>query len=278
VGWDMWNLDIVPIGSPVQILHTSKTGGFLFVLSEKGYGWINSEEVAFSSKVEIDNFNNARDFIICTGDKVPYYSDSNCTYVSGWFRMGDRLPVKDNNLRLIQVPTRQMNGKFLVQDAWLKPDADIHKGYLPFSRKNVVVEAFKFLDNIYDWTGGWYGRDHATALRDIFTVFGFKFPSMGGLLSAYSNKSRFVYPKEGKDGQYKAILSNEPFLTLQVCSSGHSQLYLGNYNGVPIVFDTHGYRYTDKNGNELVIRRCNVGTVSLPDYFLKQNVTFVELK
>lgn len=277
-GWDMWNFDIVPIGSKVQILHISKSGGFLFVLTEKGFGWINSEEVALSSKVEIDNFNDAGNFIICTGDRIPYYSDSNCAYVSGWFRMGDRLPYARRNPRLIQLPTRQMNSKLLFQHAWLAADADIHKGYLPYTRRNVVNQAFKLLDNIYDWTGGWYGRDHATQLRDIFSVFGFKLPSMGGLLSAYNDNSKFISPNEGQEAQYKAIMSNEPFLTFQICSSGHSQLYLGSYHGVPIVFDTHGYGYKDKNGNELFIRRCNIGTVLIPDYFLKQDIRFVELK
>jgi hypothetical protein len=274
----MWNYDIVPIGSPVQILHTSKTGGSIFVLTDKGFGWINSEEVALCSNDDIDKFNNSKNYIICTGDRVPYYSDSNCTYVSGRFRMGDRLPIKGNDQRLIQIPTRQVNGKFLIQEAWLLSDADINRGYLPYTRKNVVIQAFKLLDNLYDWTGAWYGRDHATTLRDIFSCFGFKFPSNGVLLSAYNDQKRIVYPEEGKEAQLNAISGNEPFLTIQICSSGHSQLYLGNYKGVPIVFDTHGYSYTDKNGNELVIRRCNVGTLSLPDYFLKQNITFVELK
>jgi len=276
--WDLWNLDVIPIGSSVQILHISKTGGFLFVLSEKGYGWISSEKIAISSTNEIDNFINAKDFIICTGEMVPFYSDSNCTYVSGWLRMGDRLAIQHNDHRLIRIPTRQVNGKFLIQDAWLKSDADIHRGYLPYSRKNVLLQAFKLLDNIYDWTGAWYGRDHATVLRDIFSCFGFELPSNGVLLSVYTDKIKIVYPKEGEEAQYKAIASNEPFLTFQISSNGHSQLYLGNYNGVPIVLDTNGYGYTDENGNELSIRRLVVGTVSVTDYLLKRNITFVELK
>jgi hypothetical protein len=276
--WDMWNFDIVPIGSLVHILHVSKSGRFLFVFTEKGMGWIDSEEAALCSKSEYDKFMNTKNFVVCTGDRVPYYSDANCTYVSGWFRMGDRLPIKDNNTRLLQVPTRQMNGNFLIQDAWLKPDADVSKGFLPYTRRNVVNQTFKLQDNIYDWTGGWYGRDHATMLRDIFSVFGFKLPAMGGLLSAYNAKSIFIYPGEGMEVQNKAILATDPFLTILICSSGHSNLYLGNHNGMPIVFDTHGYRYNDKDGNELLIRRANVGTILFPDYFVKQAFTFVDMK
>lgn len=277
-GWDMWNFDIIPIATPVTILSTSKTGRFLFVICQKGYGWVNSEDVAIDSKVQIDNFCNSTDFIMCTGDNIPFYSDSACTIVSGSFRMGDHLGTVGNSTRKVLVPTRLINGRLSLQEAWLKQDADVYRGYLPYTRKNVVTQAFKLLDNIYDWTGGWYGRDHATQLRDIFSVFGFKLPSMGGLLTAYSDSKKVIYPKDGREAQYKAIMDNEPFLTLQVCRSGHSQMYLGNYNGVPIVFDTHGYRYTDKSGNELLIRRSNVGTISFPDYFLKQDIRFVELK
>ena len=276
--WDLWNLDVLPIASPVHVLYISKSGGFLFVASERGYGWVPSEKVAFGTKDQIDDFINSYDFVMGTGDRVPFYSDSGCTIVSGWFRMGDRLPLKNkDNERMVQVPVRETDGKFLVREAWLRPDADVHKGYLPYTRKNVVQQAFRLLDNIYDWTGGWYGRNHATVLRDIFGCFGFKLPSSGVLLSAYTQKPETVRPDEGRDVQLAAILSNRPFLTLQVCNSGHSQLFLGNYNGMPVVFDTHGYGYPDKEGNELEIRRCVVGTVLLPDYFLEQEVTFVEL-
>lgn len=284
--WDMWNLDIVPIATPIRILSTSKTGGFLFVLTDRGYGWIDSEDLAIGSIEEIDNYNNSyignnlfHDFIICTGDKVPFYTDSTCTYVSGWFRMGDHLNVRDSyNIRSVLVPTRQINGSLSFQEAWLKKDADVSRGYLSYTRRNVVLQAFKLLDNIYDWTGGWFGRDHATQLRDIFSVFGFKWPSMGGLLSAYIPDAKIVYPKNGLETQIKAILANEPFLTIQICRSGHSQLFLGNYNGVPILFDTHGYRYTDSQGNTCIVRRCNIGTIAMPDYFLKQDIRFLELK
>ncbi len=276
--WDMWNFDILPIASPVQILHTSVTGGYLLVLTDRGMGWINSEDAAISSQAEIDKIVKAMDFVICTGEKVPYYTNEACSYVSGWIRLGDRIPVSGSNQRMILVPVRNVNGELTVQKAWLKKDANMHRGYMPYTRRNVVLETFKLLDNLYDWTGGWYGRDHATQLRDIFSVFGFSLSSMGGMTIAYEDNPRYVFPTEGREAQYKAIMSHEPFLTIQTCSSGHSQLFLGEYNGSPIVFDTHGYRYSDKEGNDLVIRRANVGTLAFPDYFLKQTIAFVELK
>jgi len=277
--WDVWNVNIVRIGTPVTVLHTSKTGGYLFVLSNEGYGWIRSEDIAFGEKTEIGKFSDPTDFVVCTGDRVPFYTDENCRYVSGWFRMGDRLPLASkDNPRIINAPSRKMNGRFEVEQAWLAKDADVHVGYLPYTRRNIVITAFKLLDNIYDWTMGWYGRNHETTSRDIFACFGFNLPFNAELFTFFGNNTRVVHPEEGKEAQYRAILANEPFITIQTCVDGHNQLFLGEYNGEPIVLDAHGYGYHDKGGTWCEIKRLVVGNMSQPDYFLKTNFTFLELK
>lgn len=277
--WDLWNVNIVRICSPVLVLHTSRTGGYLFVLSPEGCGWIRSEEIAFGVRSEIKKYCESEDFVICTDDFVPFYSDESCTYVSGWFRMGDRIPlVSMNNTRVINAPSRRMNGAFSPERAWLAPDADVSVGYLPYTRRNIVETAFNLLGNPYDWTMGWYGRNHETTDRDIFTCFGFQLPFNAELFTFFGDNTRVVRPSEGKEAQYRAILANEPFVTIQTCGGGHSQLFLGEYNGEPIVLDTHGYQYKGKDGKEYLIRRLVVGNMSQPDYFLRTTFSFVELK
>ncbi len=275
--WDLWNLDVLPVGTPVHVLYASKTGAFSFILSERGYGWVPSEEIAIGSKSEITSFDNPNGFIICTSDRVPFYSDADCTYVSGWLRMGDQLPLVGTDSRSVRIPSRNANGKFNFQEAWLRPDADVHVGYLPYTQKNVAVQAFKLLDNLYDWTGAWYGRNHATNLRDIFSCFGFQLPANGILLAAFEKNPQTISPNEGREAQFKHILSNEPFLTLQVCENSHSQMFMGDYDGVPIGFDAHGYSYKDGDGNDLELKRWVVSTIEMPDYFLEQEITFVKL-
>jgi len=277
--WDLWNLDIVRIGSPVQILHISKSGGFLFVLSDRGYGWVDSKSVGLSSAANIKSFSEAKDFIVVTGDRVPFFASPEATYVSGWLRMGDRLPLaNENNERQLLVPVRKTNGRFTTEVAWLAPDADAHVGYLPYTRRNVVTESFKLLDNIYDWTGGWFGRNHATSLRDIFSTFGFGLPSNGVFLAHFNEKTRHVPKDHDKDEKYKTIFKNEPFLTFLTSASGHSQLYLGEYEGQVINLDTHGYGYENESDETLEIRRWVVSTLEFPDYMLKQDITLTEMR
>ncbi|MDP2984270.1 MAG: SH3 domain-containing protein [Candidatus Latescibacter sp.] len=279
--WDQWNLCVIKIASPVSVLHRSRTGAYVFVLSEDGYGWLNSEDVAFADRDVISSYMKNDRFILCTGDRVPYYSDDRCLYVSGWLRMGAHLPLSDGgNPRIIQSPVRKTDGTFAVERAWLASEADVHAGYLPYTRRNIVTTAFKLLDNTYDWTGGWYGRNHDSNLRDIFACFGFKLPYEGLLFTHFGDDDTIVYPKMDRKAQYAAILRHEPFVTLMNCESGgpHSNLLLGEYNGTPIVFDMHGYNYQREDGVWLEIRRCCVGDITMPNYFLKNRVTFLGLK
>ncbi len=276
--WDQWNISIVKIGMPVTALHSSHTGEYQFILCEEGYGWIRSEDIAFGSEKAIQDFAKAHDFVVCTGDRVQFYGDESCTAAAGFFRMGDCLPLESkSNPRRIKVPMRKINGDFYTETAWLAKDSETHVGWLPYTRRNVVTAAFRLLDNHYDWTGAWFGRQHETTYRDIFAVFGFRLPWHGGLFTFFGKNTEVMRSNIGKENQYKEILRHEPFITIQSCG-GHAQLLLGEYNGMPIVFDQHGYGYKDESGKELEIRRCCIGDMRQPSYFLTRNVTFLELK
>ncbi|MCE5250029.1 hypothetical protein LLG96_07395 [bacterium] len=273
--WEMWTIGIVKICSPVTVFYPSKSGEFLLILCTEGYGWARAEDIAFGPADQVEEFSNPKNFIVCTGDRIQFYSDPTCIYSSGWLRMGDRLPVTMG--KQIRVPVRSMDGSLTSANCYLRPDADVHQGWLPYTRRNIVVTAFKLLDNSYDWTGAWFGRQHENTYRDIFSVFGFRLPWHGGLFSIYGHNETVLMPDIGKEEQYRGILKNEPFVTLQSCG-GHAQLLLGEYNGVPIVFDQHGYGYKDENGTMLEVRRCCIGDMRMPDYFLKRKVTFCGLK
>jgi hypothetical protein len=277
--WGQWNIGVLKIGEPVMVLHMSKTGEYMFVQCEVGYGWLKSEDVAFGTRQEIDSFVSTDEFVVCTGSRVLFYSDESCMSASGWFGMGARLPVNANdNPRCINVPVRKMNGQFSIEQAWLKEDSYFHAGYLPYTRRNIIETAFRLLGNPYDWSGAWFGRQHETTYRDIFACFGFNLPNHGTLFTFFNNNNTTVlHPEMGKEKYYEQILGNEPFLTIQSCG-GHCQLYIGEYNNEPIVFDQHGYGYQDENGIWYEVRRCHIGDLRLPIYFHKRDVTFLELK
>jgi hypothetical protein len=298
--WDIWNLGILRIGRPVYVLHISLSGAFLFVLSDEGYGWVNAEDIAFGDRKTIERLSEPKDFIVCTGDRTPFYTDESCRFVSGWLRMGDRAPMtgeggeemgvmgsrgsmggamkkgKREPIEIL-VHLRRNDGRFEIEKAWLAKNSDFHIGYLLFTRRNIVETAFKLLDNPYDWTGAWMGRSHETTWRDIFACFGFKLPYQGELFTHFGVCEEVLPIEMIKEEKHRRILVHEPFVTLMI-SWEHVQLLLGGYNDMPIVFDNHGYDYTAPDGTLLEIKRTCVGDTRQPWYFYDHPVTFLELK
>lgn len=275
---DLWTSALVAIGTPVDVLFTSKSGSHLFVMGRNQFGWVPSEDIAFGDIKSIQKYSNPKSFLICTADRLPYYTDKQCTIVSGWFGMGAKIPVlSGTDNRRIFVPSRAVNGEFKVEKAWLKPDADVHSGYMPYTRRNIVTLAFKLLGNPYDWTGSAMGRNHETTYRDIFACFGFELPHNGDLFTFFGGKDIAAMPEMGKEKEYSIILDNEPFVSFIACR-GHVMLLLGEHDGEPVTFDQSGYSYTDENNAVWHVKRCGIITPGVVSYFFKYPVTFLELK
>ncbi len=253
-------------------------GAFLFVLSDEGWaGWMPGD-IAFGDGNSMSRFARPARFAVCAGDRVPFYCDRDCRFVSGWLSMGDRIPLASTgDPRRVSVPMRRSDGRLEAGTAWLASDADVHVGYLPYTRRNVVETAFKLLDNPYDWTGAWLGRSHETTWRDIFACFGFRLPYQGELFTHFGVCAEVLPVDMAKEEKHAKILAHEPFVTLMV-SWEHVQLLLGGYEGNPIVFDNHGYEYRADDGSLIEIKRTCVGDTRQPWYFYDHPVTFLELK
>lgn len=91
------------------------------------------------------------------------------------------------------------------------------------------------------------------------------------------NYAGSIKPDVGKEAQFQTINSNEPCVTILI-TWVHSQLYIGDYNNKPYVFDTHGYKYKGDDGKEYIVRRSCIYTPELPKYMLENEMVLVELK
>ena len=281
--YDMFNRSLAKIGQPVAVLFPSQSGEFLFTLTDRACGWVRAEDVALTDEAGANRFADPGRFVVCTGDRVMYYTDESCRIAAGAFAMGDRLPLAGNDDRQVRVPVRRANGQLAVETAWLRAGDQVSVGYLPYTRRNIVITAFALLDNYYDWTEGYLGRNHETTFCDIFACFGFELPWHGAMFTVYSGTEGSV-PK-GDESQlrsrFAAVLEHEPFVSMVTVPAGHTQLLLGQENGEPIVFDNHGYNYTTEEGETVMVKRTVVGTMSSPgltDYMLVQPLVFTELK
>lgn len=271
---DLWCSNVVKIGRPVAILHRSRTGSHLFVLTDDNFGWVDVADIAFAGSGDTERFTSPEQFIVCTGRRVPFYSDAQCTNFIGWLRMGDRMPKAGP--RQITVPYRNVDGSLEITTAWLPEHADVHDGYIPYTRRNIIETAFKMLDEPYDWTGSTLGWNHVTIFRDIFACFGFRLPFNAALFTHFGDKDTAAMPDDAPETKWSMIMDIEPFVSFAV-SRGHALLYLGKYDGHPVAFDISGYGYSDGDGKRFEVKRAAVSDMSIVFYLFKYPITFLEL-
>ncbi|CAA6806000.1 MAG: Lipoprotein, NLP/P60 family [uncultured Sulfurovum sp.] len=223
------------LATPVAILHTSDDGLWHYGIGPTSSGWIRSENLAFGEREEILNYINSKSFVITTAAKTALsiggkYHD--------YMRMGVRLPsiLKLDDMTMVMIPTADDNGNLVLSNATVKT-ADVHKGYLAYTPKNILTQAFKFLHAPYGW-GGMYGeQDCSKFLQEIYATVGVKLPRNS---MSQSNVSEAKLELSGL-----SRTSKQTFLrtTAMVGGSiihlkGHIFLYLGEYKGESYIIHT----------------------------------------
>lgn len=110
--------------------------------------------------------------------------------------------------------------------------AGLHAGEapLPFSRRNVLTQAFSQLDQPYGWGGRGGHRDCSRYLKDLFAQFGVLLPRSSGAQAKLGRRSEDV-SELGEQAKRAAIrAANEEGIVL-LYMPGHIMLYLGEDGG-----------------------------------------------
>lgn len=223
------------IATPIAILHSTKDGLWHYGIGPTSSGWVESKNIAFGEKEEILNYVNSKNFVITTAAKTAVniagkYHD--------YMRMGVRLPsiLKLDDMTMVMIPTADENGNLVLSNATVKT-ANVHKGYLKYTPKTILTQAFKFLNAPYGW-GGMYGeQDCSKFIQEIYATVGLRLPRNS---TSQSNVSEAKLELSGLSNT-----SKQTFLrtTAMVGGSilhlkGHIVMYLGEYKGEPYIIHT----------------------------------------
>ncbi|CAA6804541.1 MAG: Unknown protein [uncultured Sulfurovum sp.] len=223
------------LATPVAILHSSDDGLWHYGIGPTSSGWIRSENLAFGEREEILNYLNAKSFVITTAAKTAI---SIAGEYHDYMRMGVKLPsiLKLDDMTMVMIPMADDNGNLVLTNATVKT-TDIHEGYLAYTAKNILTQAFKFLHAPYGW-GGMYGeQDCSKFIQEIYATVGVRLPRNS------MSQSNVSEAKLELSGLSKA--SKQTFLrtTANVGGSilhlkGHIVLYLGEYKDEPYIIHT----------------------------------------
>ncbi|WP_148275642.1 SH3 domain-containing protein [Rheinheimera nanhaiensis] len=178
------------VAEPVAVLHQSRDKAWLLVQSFNYTGWVQAADVAIGSREQVLSYAEQEPFLVITAAKAhTAYTPAQPALSELQLDMGVRLPLisaadtgfnvhGQNPLAsyIVQLPQRLNDGRLHFLPALLPLSSDVSIGYLPFTERNLLSQAFKFLGERYGWGHDYNGRDCTGFISEVFRSFGLLMP------------------------------------------------------------------------------------------------------
>ncbi|GAA5134528.1 SH3 domain-containing protein [Thalassotalea piscium] len=244
-------------GESVAVLHESKDKQWYLVRSYNYLAWVMQKDIALGDKKIVNNFMKPEQFLVVTGDKVFTTFVPDKPEVSEiQLDMGVKLPLMNKgefvgNLygqnpyasHIVQLPVRNKSGKLSFLPALIAKSQDINIGYLPFTKQNIIKQAFKFLGERYGWGHDYNARDCTGFVGEIYKTFGVLMPRNSGQQGKANYGNSIDFTTESKKEDKLAAIKQLEVGDL-VYIPGHVVMYLGEDNGQPyVIHDVKGMSY-----------------------------------
>lgn len=270
-------------GEAVVVLHTSKDKEWYFVRNYHNFGWVDVKAVALGGKKEVQRYQQAELFVMVTGDKIITESNAQSKFHVPELQldMGTRLPLvedheqENSSTYAVLLPVRNHLGNLNFTQLNLPRNKDLSIGYLPFTRANIMKQAFKFLGERYGWGHDFMARDCSGFAGDVYKSFGLLMPRNTGEQGkgSYGINYRFGLNNNNDD---KLVFINQLEIGDLIYMPGHVVMYIGD-NGKPhIIQDTPGVNYLTDDG---CLHRDAVNGVVITELLplhMTQNATYLD--
>jgi hypothetical protein len=255
--------------TPVLVLTESTDRAWVYVISPNSEGWIPSDNVALCPKEEMERYEACTDFVVSTDAKTDIYKDPWLRQHLSYIHMGIRLPLGrqwDNGIIQVLVPVRTQEGGCTFEAAYVEA-SQVHRGFLSYTPRNAISQAFKLLNAPYGW-GGMYGeQDCSRFIQEVFATMGITLPrnssqqgKVGKLMANFTKANPQNDRRSILEGSVRAGIT-----TLQF--PGHIMLFLGSIDGMPYaIHDLYAYTEPAQPDERLVpINRVVVSSLAIGD-------------
>ncbi len=248
-------------GTPVAIVHQSRDGDWLFVVSPRYAAWIGKRVVA----------EGAKDAVFGLVDKTPYRIVTGATVRTVFTReqpqlselqldMGVRVPLADvaadtpvngqhpYTSYAIELPIRAEDGALQLAPALLQRNTDTAGDYLPLTQANIIRQAFKFLGERYGWGHDYNGRDCSGFVSEVYRSMGVQLPRNTSDQGVSPALNRIHFEKtDDRDKRMAAVDAMQVGDLAYI--PGHVMMMIGRIDGVPyMIHDTNGGSYLGTDG------------------------------
>ncbi len=277
-------------GTPVAILHASRDGRWLFVLSPRYGAWIRADAVAEGDAKAVLDYADKQPYRVVTGATVhTVYTREQPAVSELQLDMGTRLPL-DTALApdqpvngqtayssyALQMPVRGPDGKLAFASALVQHNKDTHADYLPLTQANIVRQAFKFLGERYGWGHDYDGRDCSGFVSDVYKSMGVVMPrNTSAQAVSPALQHQLFNDKSDKATRQKAVEELQPGDLIYI--PGHVMMMIGRIDGEPyVIHDTGGMSYRDGEGKMHRVKLNAVSVTPLRPLLFNDHQTYID--
>ena len=260
--FDRFQYSALECGNPVVVLHRIADGSWSFVQTTYTLGWVPSASIAIGDRRTIESYLRSKP-LVATGSMVSVYADAAFTNHAASIPMGTRLPFVEKTERhyAVTLPWRAPDGRLKFVTGYIRKEADVSVGFLPYTTRNFFQQVFKLKGYAYGWGDLFDGRDCSRLVMDIFSTFGFNMPRNSSRQAAFNpvgRKETLSLTEKDKLGVLKSLEGRPALLYMP----GHVMLYLGTVDGrVYAIHSAWAYRESGTIGERTVM----VGRVVVSD-------------
>jgi hypothetical protein len=260
--FDRFQYSSLECGNPVVVLHRIADGSWSFVQTAYTMGWVPSAFVAIGDRQAVDAFSRAKP-LVATASMVPVYTDAAFASHAATIPMGTRLPLVDQteSRYAVTLPWRASDGSLKFVTGYIRKEADVSVGFLPYTARNLYLQLFKLDGYPYGWGDLFDGRDCSRLVMDVFSTFGFNMPRNSSRQAAFNLSGRKETGSLSEKDKIEALrnLGSRPALLYM---PGHIMIHLGVIDGKAYaIHSTWSYRESRMLGDRTVM----IGRVVVSD-------------
>ena len=272
---DRFQEDALFAGTPVAILHRSRDGQWLFVVSPLYAAWIDERFVGEGTADEVFAYTRKEPYVVVTGARAHTVFTPERPEVSELaLEMGQRLPLLTDwpadkpvngqsayTSYIVELPMRSVDdGSLHFTPALLQKNSDVAEDYLPLTRANLIRQSFKFLGERYGWGHSYNSRDCSGFVSEVYRSFGVQLPRNTRDQGVSPALNRIAFTADDDHDKRLAVLREAQVGDL-IYIPGHVMMVIGQDGGGPyVIHDTTGITYRDGDG---VLSRVHLNGVSV---------------
>jgi cell wall-associated NlpC family hydrolase len=250
------------VGTPVAIVHASADLRWLFVLAPNYAAWIKADAVAEGARAAVLDYAARQPSRTILGASATTVFTPEEPRVSELrLEMGERLPLASLPTDAavngqhpytawpLLLPVRDPDGALGFAPSLLPKSADSASSALPYTRANLLRQAFKLLGERYGWGHDYDGRDCSGFVAEVYRSVGVELPRNTGDQShspVLANRREFG-AQDDRAAREAALAATQPGDLLYI--PGHLMMVLGHVDGkLYVIHDIEGGSWLDDAG------------------------------